>query len=115
MSPSLGEIYFANIGAAEPHRVIVVSRDELNSHYVLVVPLTSARFDLRSHLPTCVPFRAGEFACTKNCVAQADQVTRLLISDLDIDHGAIAQLDDIAFRDVVKAIGNVICADCEPA
>jgi mRNA-degrading endonuclease toxin of MazEF toxin-antitoxin module len=114
MLPSIGEIYFANIGAQEPHRVIVVSRYELNGHYIVVVPLTSARFELRSKLPNCVPFRAGEFACTKDCVAQADQITRLLISDIDFDHGAISQLDDIALRDVIKAIGNVICADCEP-
>ena len=65
-----GEIYLADFPDAGPHPVIVVSREELNrGHYVVVVVCTSSRFDARSQLPSCVPFKAGRFGFTVDCVA----------------------------------------------
>jgi mRNA-degrading endonuclease toxin of MazEF toxin-antitoxin module len=43
-----GEIYMADFGAAGPHPVIVVSREDLNrGRYALVVVCTSARLAVR--------------------------------------------------------------------
>ncbi len=67
-----GEIYMADFGPAGPHPVIVTSRETLNrGHYALVVPCTSSRFAVRSTLANCVPFHAGEFGFTADCVAEA--------------------------------------------
>ena len=60
-----GEIYIADFLEAGSHPVIVVSRENLNrGHYALVVVCTSSRFAVRSQLPSCVPFRAGQFGFT---------------------------------------------------
>lgn len=67
-----GEIYMADFGQAGPHPVVVVSREELNrGRYALVVVCTSARFAVRSKLPNCVPFQAGDFGFTVDCVPSA--------------------------------------------
>jgi mRNA-degrading endonuclease toxin of MazEF toxin-antitoxin module len=66
-----GEIYEADLGDANPHRIIVVSRDDLNrGDRVVAVLVTSQKFAARSVLAHCVPFKAGEFGFTKDCVAQ---------------------------------------------
>ena len=65
------DVYIADFPDVGPHPVIVVSRESLNrGSYALVVVCTSARFALRSTLPNCVPFLAGHFGFTKDCVAQ---------------------------------------------
>jgi len=70
-----GEIYMADFGPAGPHPVIVTSRETLNrGRYPLVVPCTSSRFTVRSKLSNCVPFRAGEFGFTADCVAQCENM-----------------------------------------
>jgi mRNA-degrading endonuclease toxin of MazEF toxin-antitoxin module len=110
-----GEIYMADFGAAGPHRVIVVSREDLNrGHYALVVVCTSARFSVRSKLANCVPFRAGEFGFSADCVAQCENMLSIHRDQLDIVSGPLGKLDDLALRDVIKAIGYVIESDCEP-
>jgi len=110
-----GEIYMADFGAAGPHPVIVVSREELNrGRYALVVICTSAHFAVRSKLPNCVPFRAGEFGFTADCVAQCENMASINKNQLDLAAGAMGQLDDVALRDVTKSIGYVIESDCEP-
>ena len=115
MAPESGQVYFALVEGAEPRRVIVVSRGEFNrGRYALVVPLTSQRFEMRSHLPNCVPIRAGEFGCSEDCVAQAEAMTLVEHSDLDLVRGPLATLDSDHMRDLIRAIGYVICADCEP-
>lgn len=108
-----GEIYMADLGAAMPHRVIVVSWEELNrGDRVLAVVCTSQKFAIRSKLPHCVPFQAGQFGFTKDCVAQCENL--LLLDKLNLDPKPIGTLSDAALRDIVKAIGNVIDSDCEP-
>lgn len=113
---SPGEIYMADFVEAGPHPVVVVSREELNrGHYSVVVPCTSARFYTRSQLPNCVPFRAGQFGLTVDCVAQCENVFSIEQSRLDLESGPIGVLDQSALRDVIKAIGYVFDSDCEPA
>ncbi len=110
-----GEIYSADFPEAGPHPVIVVSREDLNrGYYALVVVCTSARFAVRRDLPSCVPFQAGQFGFTVSCVAQCENVLSIEKRQLDLDAGPIGVLDDVALREVVKAIGYVIESDCEP-
>jgi mRNA-degrading endonuclease toxin of MazEF toxin-antitoxin module len=98
-----------------PHPVIVVSRADLNrGRYVLAVVCTSTRFSARRTLPNCVPFPAGDFGFTKDCVAQCENILSIDQGQLDLDAGPIGVLDEIALRNVIKAIGHVIDADCEP-
>lgn len=110
-----GEIYIADFPEAGPHPVIVVSREALNrGHYALVVVCTSSRFTVRSQLVSCVPFQAGQFGFTVNCVAQCENILSIDQRQLDLSAGPIGVLDDRALRDVVKAIGYVIASDYEP-
>lgn len=110
-----GEVYTADFPEAGPHPVIVISREDLNrGHYVLAVVCTSSRFAIRSQLPNCVPFEAGQFGFTVNCVAQCENILSIDKRQLDMDAGPIGVLDEKALRDVVKAIGYVIESDCEP-
>ena len=109
-----GEVYIADFPEAGPHPVIVVSREDLNrGHYALVVVCTSSRFEVRSQLPSCVPFQAGRFGFTVNCVAQCENILSIDKTQL-MDAGPIGLLDDMALREVIKAVGYVIESDCEP-
>jgi mRNA-degrading endonuclease toxin of MazEF toxin-antitoxin module len=109
-----GEIYRAGTDAGI-RPVVVVSREELNrGNWIVAVLMTSARFSLRSSLPHCVPFHAGEFGLEKDCVAQAETISYIAVADLDLDHGALGVLDEVRMRALIKAIGHVIASDCEP-
>jgi mRNA-degrading endonuclease toxin of MazEF toxin-antitoxin module len=109
-----GEIYLADpAGGRRP--VVIVSREELNrGNYVVTVLFTTARLGVRSALPNCVPFRAGEFGLPQDCVAQCEAITFVDKSDLDLATGALGVLDNARLRDVIKAIGDVLDSDCEP-
>lgn len=110
-----GEIYEAVLNGAGRRRIIVVSREDLNrGRYLLAVPCTTARFAVRQHLPHCVPFRAGQFGFTQDCVAQCELLTPVLIVDIETDSGPLGVLDDITLRQVIKALGHVMDSDCEP-
>ena len=96
--------------------VVVVSREELNrGHRVVAVLATSTHFATRSNLPHCVAFSVGEYGLTKDCVAQAETITYLAVSDLDMDSGLIGVLDEVRMRALIKAIGHMLASDCEPA
>ena len=83
-----GEIYMADFGPAGPHPVIVASRENLNrGRYTLVVPCTSSRLAVRSKLSNCVPFRAGEFGFTADCVAQCGNMLSIDQAQLDLAAG----------------------------
>lgn len=111
MSP--GEIYMADLGTANPHPVIVVSRADLNrGGRAVVVLCTSQIFAIRSALPNCVPFTAGQFGFTKDCVAQCENI--FVVDQANLHATPIGVLDALVLRDVVKAIGHVIDSDCEP-
>jgi len=110
-----GEIYMADFGPAGPHPVIVVSREELNrGRYALVVVCTSARFAVRSKLSNCVPFQAGEFGFTVECVAQGENMLSIDKAQLDLTAGPMGMLDEAALQKIIKAIGYVIKSDCKP-
>jgi mRNA-degrading endonuclease toxin of MazEF toxin-antitoxin module len=110
-----GEIYLADFPEAGPHPVIVVSREELNrGHYVVVVVCTSSRFATRSQLPSCVPFKAGQFGLTVDCVAQCENILSIEKKQLELGAGLIGTLDASSLREVVKSIGYVLESDCEP-
>jgi mRNA-degrading endonuclease toxin of MazEF toxin-antitoxin module len=109
-----GEIYLADTDAGK-RPVVVVSREELSrGNWVVAVLITSARFALRSRLAHCVPFLAGEFGLTKDCVAQAETISFIAVSDLDPDAGVVGVLDDARQRALIRAIGYVLASDCEP-
>ena len=107
-----GEIYMADLGEAAPHPVILVSREELNrGDRVVVVLCTSQKYAIRSVLPHCVPFQAGQFGFIKDCVAQCENI--FLIFKDSLEANPIGMLSDIVMRDVIKAIAHVIDSDCE--
>jgi mRNA-degrading endonuclease toxin of MazEF toxin-antitoxin module len=110
-----GEVYMADFGPAGPHPVIVVSREELNrGRYALAVVCTSARFAARSKLSNCVPFQAGDFGFTVDCVAQCENILSIDQTQIELAAGPIGTLDEATFQKVVKAIGYVIKSDCKP-
>lgn len=83
--------------------------------YVTVVPVTSRHFERRRKLPNCVPFRAGEYGMREDCVAQCENIFTVELSGLGLESGPIRMLDGEKMREVIRAIGYVIEADCEPA
>jgi mRNA-degrading endonuclease toxin of MazEF toxin-antitoxin module len=112
MVPRPGEIYLLT---EENRPVIVVSREALNrGNYVVLVRLTTQRLEERWNLPNCVPFKEGQFGLDRTCLAQGETISLIEKSNLDLDRGPIGQLSPVALRDVVRAIGNVISAECEP-
>jgi mRNA-degrading endonuclease toxin of MazEF toxin-antitoxin module len=109
---SPGEIYLADFEEMEPHPIIVVTREELNrGNWVAAVLITSKRFAERSKQSHCVVFRAGGFGLDKDRVAQAESLFSVRRDDLG-EH--IGTLDDERWRELVKAVGNMMGSDCEP-
>lgn len=109
-----GEIYLADTDAGR-RPAIIVSQEELNrGRWAVAVLVTSTRFDARANQPNCVPFRAGEFGLTKDCVAQAEAITYLAVDDLDPGAGPIGVLDEARLRDLIRAVGRMMGSDCEP-
>jgi len=110
-----GELYLAFGGGDKYRPVLIVSREELNrGKYVVVVPFTSQHFETRSTLPNCVAFYTGDYGLDKDCVIQAEAITIMHKDDIDIDKGLIGAVDFEKMREVTKAIGYVISAECEP-
>ena len=115
MFPRPGEIYWWFDKKSGQHPVVVVSREDLNrGEYVIAVMVTSTRLETRWNLPNCVPFHAGQFGLPKNCVAQAESITYVPKSELELETGVVGSLDDDAMRELTRAIGYVISAECEP-
>ena len=108
-----GEIYQADFEEMEPHPIVVVSREELNrGTWIVAVLITSKRFEERSRQPNCVPFKAGEFGLSRECVAQAESlfsIRRMELGEL------LGTLDHDRWRELVKALGNMMGSECEPA
>lgn len=110
-----GEVYIADFEEAGPHPVIIVSRESLNrGRYILAVVCTSARLTVRRVLPNCVPFGSNQFGFKTDCVAQCENLLSIDKAQLDLANGPIGCLDEMAMREVIKAIGYVIDSDCEP-
>lgn len=114
MPPKPGEVYWAELGEIRK-RIIILSREELNrGEYVVAVPTTSARLDERWEARNCAPFEGGAFCFSGKCVAQGEMITFLDKTVVDLDNGPIATLDEEALRNVVRAVGYAIGANCEP-
>jgi mRNA-degrading endonuclease toxin of MazEF toxin-antitoxin module len=110
-----GEVYDADFPQVGNRPVIVLSREDLNrGGQAVVVLCTSAQFATRRTRPSCVPFLAGQFGFTKDCVAQCEQILTVDRRDVPLS-GPIGKLDDVTFREVIKAVGYVLDSDCEPA
>ena len=105
----------ADFSTVGPHPVIVVSREELNrGRYALAVVCTSARFAIRSKLSNCVPFHAGNFGFTVDCVAQCENILSIDQAQLELSAGPMGTLDEAALQKIIKSIGYVIKSDCKP-
>ena len=110
-----GEIYMADFAEAGP-----ASRDRVVSRGVESRPVRSLwsarrrRFAARCQFANCVPFRAGAFGFTSDCVAQCENLLSIDLAQLDLSGGPKGSLDDMAFREVIKAIGYVMESECEP-
>jgi len=61
-----------------------------------------------------VPFRAGQFGFTVDCVAQCENIVSIEKTQLDLAAGSVGVLDEVTMRDLIRAIGHVIESDCEP-
>jgi mRNA-degrading endonuclease toxin of MazEF toxin-antitoxin module len=115
MTPNAGEIYWELVDGVRARPVVIVSREELNrGEYVVAVPLTSAKFEVRSKLPSYVPLRAGQYSLSRDCVAQAEAISLYEKTEIDLASGAMDRLDDETMRDLIRAIGFVLSATCEP-
>ena len=115
MVPRAGEIYLEGVGAEKKRPCVVVSRGNQNrGDYVVIVPITSRKFVERSQYANCVVFREGDFGLDTDCVAQAEHVHAALKSYLDLNGGPLGTLDGERIREMIRAIGYVISADCEP-
>ncbi len=115
MSFQPGEVYLAFGGGDKYRPVLIVSREELNrGKYVVAVPFTTDNFKKRSAFPNCVAFRAEEHGLDEDCVAQAEGISVYLKDELDLEKGTIAVIGEEKMREVTKAIGYLIVADCEP-
>ena len=69
---------------------------------------------VRSKLSNCVPFRAGDFGFTVECVAQCENILSIDQAQIDLATGPIGILDEAALQRVIKSIGYVIKSDCRP-
>src|SRR5260370_1223126 len=96
------------------HPVIMLSpEDPHRGGQAVVVICTSTRYSVRRTLPNCVPFQAGQFGFTKDCVAQCEQLLTIDRNEVPLT-GPTGKLDDAAFRNLIKAIGYFMDSDCEP-
>ncbi len=69
-----GEIYWVDLATGR-RPGIGVSRESLNQgNDAVMVLCTTKRFAIRSKLPNCVPFQAGEFGMPSDCVAQREAI-----------------------------------------
>src|SRR5262249_16771358 len=93
-----GEIYWVDLATGR-RPGIVVSRESLNQgNYVVMVLCTTKRFAIRSRLPNCVPFQAGDFGMPSDCVAQCEAIYALEKGEIDIASGTIGRLDATRLR-----------------
>lgn len=105
-SPRRGQVFRLKADAVgKPRPVLVVSIDALNGGlYVTTVPFYGEQVEKRRHLKTCVFFSQGEFGFEKDCVAKADEVTMVRISELRTAEGSLAELDEITMRKISDAL-----------
>lgn len=107
-----GEVHPAELESIGPHYVVILSREGLNrDRWVMVALISSRELDVRRNLRNCVPIEAGEFGFTTDCVVLGESVINLLHEGL-LEH--VGTLDDDRMREVVRAVGYAMGAECEP-
>ncbi|MEK7270345.1 MAG: type II toxin-antitoxin system PemK/MazF family toxin [Planctomycetota bacterium] len=110
-----GQIFWADLDTEDRRPVLVVSKESLNrGGFVVVLPFTSARFAERSRYATSVPFSTNECGLPKDCVAQAEGITVAAVSSLDLATGPIGEVPEEKMREIVRAVGVMMDAQCEP-
>ena len=113
--PSPGELYWSYFELGGRRPIIIVSQKRFNlGKYVVAVPLTSTNLEKRWSLPNCVSFKARVFGLKKDCVAQCEGITVVHKDFIELNKKPIGKLDEGKWRLLVRAIGYVICAVCEP-
>ena len=113
MAIAPGQVYWASVEGRPPRPWVVVSREALNrGAYVLALPCTTARMSERRTLRNCVSLASGEGGVTKNCVVQAELCASVLREELD--GTPMGSLPEDRWREVVRALGYVFLAACEP-
>ena len=113
MSYSPGEIYNVDLAPSGEHRFVILSREELNrGNQIIAAMITSANYAFRSKLPNCVPLQAGQFGMTQDCVIQCENIVALGTNELRGE--LIDEPDAATMREVIKALGHVFDAECEP-
>ena len=114
-APEQGDVFTIPDTAKNERRVVVVSEELFNrGESLVVVPFTSKRFQYRSGLSSCVVFERSDGPFTKPCVAQCEQVSRITKDKLT-SLSSLGRIKPEKTRELVKALGVVIGADCEPA
>ena len=110
-----GAIYLAHDGSGKARPFVVLSRSELNrGNYCVAVPFTTQRLESRRSLPNCVFFARGSSGLTKACVAQADAITLLRLSDIVRPIRPIGRVGQGQLAELISAVGYVIGAVCRP-
>ncbi len=111
-----GQVFWGEFDASGLRPAIVISREPLNrGDTVIVVPCTSKNIAVRRRLLNCVFFAAGEFGLPKDTIAQTELTTAIPLANLRLESGPLGELDDIAFRNLIRAVGYAIGSECEPA
>jgi mRNA-degrading endonuclease toxin of MazEF toxin-antitoxin module len=109
MNPQRGEIYFLPFGDGKERPVVIVSRDILNTgDYVVVVPFTARKLDTRKGLQSCAFFERGEGGLKEDCVAKADEVTRIRKTEIDWTKSPMGRLRGEQMKRIVRAVRYVI-------
>lgn len=110
-----GEIYLFFEGENKRRPAVVVSREELNrGDYLLMVPLTTTHLETRRGLQNSVYLKRNRHGINKNAIVQAEAITQISKDELSLEEGPICTLDGETFRSLIRAIGYVMSADCEP-
>lgn len=112
-----GHVYFMEVPEDEglDRRVIVVARDDFcRGNAVLAVPVTSTRFQTQRLAVNAVPFDVGEAGFDRACCAKCENIFLVSVRDLRLDAGPVGRVSDEKMRDIIRAVGHVLDADCEP-
>lgn len=59
-----------------------------------------------------MPFQAGEFGFTVDCITQSENMLSIDKGQLDLVTGAMGKLDETALQKVINAIGYVMKSNC---
>lgn len=109
-----GQIWWAHTANGLKQRLIVSEERFNRGNYVTIVPITSKRVAERRALPNCVFLPSGQFCQTSDSVVQCEGIALVERTYLSIEDGMIAELDATTMREVIRAVGVVIGAECEP-